>query len=159
MDSNGSGVLIALFVIAVLIAVYFYIHHGKDDGFKPEEKKVENFRQSPNFPNPTGTNATVNAVGEILNHPVNPDNEWMELVKKMELDPSVVENHAEFVRDATRFSSGANFTSVADDNTNFAFVNFQGLRRPSHVNVGASARQVPDIDETVLQRQKPFRFN
>ena len=87
-----------------------------------------------------------------------PAKTWTEDIKTVDLDPSVAENHSRFVDDAMRFSSGANFTSVADDNTNLAFVNFLGLRRPSHVNIGKDARQIPDVDETVLTRNKPFRF-
>jgi hypothetical protein len=93
------------------------------------------------------------------NKPLEKVNSWMDIIKDNELDPSVEKNHDAFVRDVMRFSSGANFTSVSDDNTNSAFVNWVGLRRPSHVNIGASARQIPDIDETILQRNKPFRFN
>jgi len=64
----------------------------------------------------------------------------------------------DFVKDVRRFSSGANFTSVTDDNTNLAFVNFRGLRRPEHVPIGPDARQQPDIDESVLSRNRPLRF-
>jgi hypothetical protein len=65
----------------------------------------------------------------------------------------------DFVKDVRRFSSGANFTAVTDDNTNTAFTNFVGLRRPEHVQIGSSARQVPDVDESVLQRNKNIRWN
>lgn len=82
---------------------------------------------------------------------------WTDVIKTS-LDPSTFTNHEEFVKDVRRFSSGANFTSVTDDNTNIDFVNFRGLRRPEHVPIGATARQVPDIDETVLMRNKPFRW-
>lgn len=82
---------------------------------------------------------------------------WTDVIQTS-LDPSTFSNHAEFVKDVRRFSSGANFTSVSDDNTNADFVNFRGLRRPEHVPIGPTARQVPDIDETVLMRNKPFRW-
>jgi hypothetical protein len=126
-DSNGTMVMIAVFVIVILIGVYYFVIKGKgaDDDFGGTY-------QEPNFPDPTPTKSTEKAVAEILNKPTNENGEWMELVKKMELDPSI---------------------------TSWAFNDWRGLRRPSHVNVGASARQVPDIDETVLQRNKPFRFN
>jgi hypothetical protein len=83
---------------------------------------------------------------------------WDEALKASELDPSTFANHMDFVKDVRRFSSGANFTSVTDDNTNIDFTNFRGLRRPEHVPIGASARQVPDIDESVLQRNRPLRW-
>ena len=84
---------------------------------------------------------------------------WDEVIQATELDPSTFDNHDEFVKDVRRFSSGANFTSVTDDNTNLAFTNFQGLRRPQHVDIGATARQIPDVDTDVLQRSKIFRWN
>ncbi len=84
---------------------------------------------------------------------------WDQVIQATELDPATFSNHQEFVKDVRRFSSGANFTSVTDDNTNAAYVNFVGLRRPEHVAIGADARQTPDVDETVLQRNKVFRWN
>ena len=83
---------------------------------------------------------------------------YNDLIAKTELDPSTFSSHQEFVKDVRRFSSGANFTSVTDDNTNLDFVNFQGLNRPQHVPIGAGARQIPDIDESVLKRNKYIRF-
>jgi hypothetical protein len=83
---------------------------------------------------------------------------WDEVLKTSELDPSTFANHQDFVKDVRRFSSGANFTSVTDDNTNEAFVNFRGLRRPQHVAIGASARQQPDVDQSVLKRNEPLRW-
>lgn len=84
---------------------------------------------------------------------------WGEIVKATELDPSVFVNHNEFVKDVRRFSSGANFTSVNDDNTNIDFVNFIGLRRPTHVPIGETARSQPDIDQSVLKRNQRFSWN
>lgn len=81
---------------------------------------------------------------------------WMESMSESELDPSVFSNHGHFVADVRRFDSGANFTSVADDNNSFAFVNFQGLRRPRHVDIYQDARSIPDIDQDVLQRNHSF---
>jgi hypothetical protein len=81
---------------------------------------------------------------------------WDEMIKVSDLDPSVHRNHENFVADVRRFSSGANFTSVQDDNTNSAFTNFVGLRRPQHVDILPDARQQPDIDQDVLQRNKPL---
>lgn len=83
---------------------------------------------------------------------------WDEVIQATELDPSTFVNHMDFVKDVRRFSSGANFTAVTDDNTNSAFVNFVGLRRPEHVPIGSSARTVPDVDEDVLKRTKNIRW-
>jgi hypothetical protein len=84
---------------------------------------------------------------------------WSESLKLSELDRSTMANHRNFVKDVRRFSSGANFTSVTDDNTSLSFNDFLGLRRPQHVPIGKDARTRPDIDESVLQRNKPFIFN
>lgn len=81
---------------------------------------------------------------------------WDEVLKTSELDPATHLRQMEFTKDVKRYSSGANFTNVSDDNNSFAFTNFVGLRRPQHVEIGMSARQVPDIDEDVLKRNKRF---
>lgn len=86
------------------------------------------------------------------------DSSWNDVLKTTELDPATFANHQDFVKDVRRFSSGANFTSVTDDNTNSAFTNFVGLRRPQQVDIGASARQQPDIDQSVLKRNQPLRW-
>lgn len=83
---------------------------------------------------------------------------WDEAIQATEVDPATFASQQKYVRDVRRFSSGANFTSVADDDNNLAFVNFVGLQRPQHVPIGASARQQPDIDQSVLQRNKQLRF-
>lgn len=86
---------------------------------------------------------------------------WDEAIKVSELDPSTFINQSEYVKDVRRFSSGANFTSVTDDNTSPTFTNFIGLRRNNAImnQVGQSSRQVPSEDETVLTREKVFRWN
>ena|SRR5271170_7097254 len=97
-------------------------------------------------------NSTLDALGYTADAP------WDQVLQATELDPSTFVNHMDFVKDVRRFSSGANFTSVTDDNTNQAFTNFVGLRRPEHVDIGPDARQQPDIDETVLQRNRGLRW-
>lgn len=81
---------------------------------------------------------------------------WDEVLQAAELDPATHLRQMEFTKDVKRYSSGANFTDVSGDNNSFAFTNFTGLRRPQHVEIGYSARQVPDIDEDVLKRNKRF---
>ncbi len=83
---------------------------------------------------------------------------WDEVMQASEIDPSSYVNHAAFVADTRNFSSGANFTEKDDSNNSFAFVNFIGLRRPQHVEIGASARQQQDLDVSVLKRNRPFLF-
>ena len=88
-----------------------------------------------------------------------PKMSWSEHIAYTDIDPSVHKSHAEFVNETSRWSSGAGFTSTTDDNTNLAFTNYVGLNKPSHVPIGASARQVPDIDESVLMRNDRLRWN
>ena len=80
------------------------------------------------------------------------------MIKVTDVDPSVHRNHQQFVADVRRFSSGANFTSVADDNTTWSATQFVGLRRPQHVDILPDARQQPSVDQDVLQRNKPLIF-
>lgn len=143
-------------VILVILLVWVYIHYmHTQPADQPDDSSSDTAQKSKTdtFVSRPQANA------EALDPESDTGESWVDLIKSSELDPSVEDNHARFVRDATRFSSGANFTSVADDNTNLAFTNFIGLRRPSHVSIMADARQIPDIDQNVLQRNKPFRFN
>lgn len=84
---------------------------------------------------------------------------WDDVIAATELDPSTYKSHQEFIKDVRIFSSGANFTSVTDDNTNLDFVNFVGLQRPMHVDIGKTARQQPDIDTSVLKRNRQINWN
>lgn len=84
---------------------------------------------------------------------------WDEVMQASELDPSTFANHSDFVKDVRNFSSGAAFTDKDESSESFAFTNFIGLRRPEHVEIGATARQQPDINTDVLKRNKPFIFN
>jgi hypothetical protein len=141
--------LVAVIVLVVILMLMGYIPNPLKEKPAPPAEEFQ--------PKPRQMKSNAAANEKALDE--DDDGSWMDIVKQTELDPSIEDNHARFVRDATRFSSGANFTAVADDNTNPAFTNFIGLRRPSHVAVGPDARQIPDIDENVLQRNKPFRFN
>ena len=117
----------------------------------PDDDDIEHLEEPVAKPEPNESD-TLTALGYTGSLP------WDEVLQASELDPATHINHKEFVKDVKRFSNGANFTSVTDDNTNMAFTNFRGLRRPEHVPIGPGARQVPDIDDTVLQRNKVFRW-
>ena len=84
------------------------------------------------------------------------DGEWQQWIMEDELDPSVQKNHSEFVKDVSRFYTGASFTSVDEDNRDVFSTNFIGLRRPKHVEEGANVRQTGDYDPEVLKRNKRF---
>lgn len=81
---------------------------------------------------------------------------WVDYVQDTELDPSIKSNHRLFVKDASRYYNGANFTSIDSDSQTVSSTNFIGLRRPKHSPIGISARQIPDIDESVLKRNRRF---
>jgi hypothetical protein len=174
MNAKSIGfATIALIIILLIVLIYdqqiFYMVHsvknaalsiftGKRLRKCPDLVDDDDVIERMNDPKITTVNtpaevsSTLDALGYTADVP------WDEVLQATELDPSTFVNHMDFVKDVRRFSSGANFTSVTDDNTNIDFTNFQGLRRPSHVPIGASARQQPDIDETVLQRNRELRF-
>lgn len=81
---------------------------------------------------------------------------WGQWIQEDELDPSVSKNHKEFTENIQRFYTGASFTTVDEDNRTVASTNFVGLRRPKNVSVGSAVRQMPDVDEDVLKRNKRF---
>lgn len=84
---------------------------------------------------------------------------WNEQIKNMDLDPSISKSHNKYVSNIRQYSSGANFTSIADDNTSPMYTNFVGFSRPRHVPIDPTARQVPDIDENVFKRNKHMYFH
>ena len=143
----GISIYIVLFVIFTS-GIYW------SDNKKQESKKKETMKLIPEAPIKENKKDLMMEYGYEGD-----DMPWTEVLKFSELDRATFQNHKNFVKDVRRFSSGSNFTSVADDNTNAAFTNFVGLRRPQHVPIGESARQIPDVDQTVLQRNKKFIFN
>lgn len=137
-------VVVVILLLLILVAFYF-----RDKFSTPSLPQViEHYNDPKNTE--TEPPAVVASTQQAMGYP--PDAPWDEKMKATELEPSLFVQQMDFVKDVRRFSSGANFTSVTDDNTNSDFVNFRGLRRPQHVPIGSSARQIPDIDETVLQR-------
>ncbi len=144
--------LIAIIVVLVLLVIF------KDHIIKYFSKPSEPSSTTPIPETPTEYMAAndepdmMTALGYVGSQP------WDETIKLTELDPSTFVHHNEFTKDTRRFSSGANFTSVADDNTSDFFTNFQGLRRPQHVPISPFARQQPDVDQTVLMRNKSLRW-
>jgi len=119
-------------------------------------RRSEHLSNEPvNAGEPTGDGSGPDAL-DALGYTTTDDLPWTEMIKTTDLDGSVHINHNQFVADVRRFSSGANFTSVSDDNTNAAFTNFVGLRRPQHVDILPDARQQPDVDQDVLARNRPL---
>jgi len=124
-----------------------------DFGYENLEDGSDNQNIADGMLPPGETSDTLTTLGHEGKQP------WDEIIAATELDPSTFANHHEFVKDVRRFSSGANFTSVNDADTNSAFTNFVGLRRPEAVPIGPTARQQPDVDESVLMRNSPLRWN
>jgi len=185
LGGKNAGTILAIVVVLVLILVFLpqIIHLAKAtrnsvvsavSGKKPADvshylipdedmRAANNKKERMNATNQMGMgiqNGAMTAESSELMQIMGygDDATWDEVLKTTELDPATFANHQDFVKDVRRFSSGANFTSVTDDNTNQAFTNFVGLRRPQQVDIGASARQQPDIDQSVLKRNKPLRW-
>lgn len=165
-------ILAVIVVILVLVFMYYTDLFGYGTFVKSFYNKEKEVQELPDDDNTTEKMVTDDPKANSINtyQPKESDTlkalgygvgqlPWDEVIQFTELDPGTMTAHKEFVKDVRRFSSGANFTSVTDDNTNLAFVNFQGLRRPEHVKIGSGSRQIPDVDETVLQRNKVFRWN
>ena len=80
------------------------------------------------------------------------DGSWNDHIRSIDIEPVVQLNHQDFVKNTRNFSNGASFTTVNGGDNNLAFTNFVGLRRIQHVPIGPDARQQPDVDQSVLQR-------
>lgn len=113
---------------------------SKKEGAKP---LFESFK-TPEGPHPREDE------GKYMNMDLG-EGQWIDYAKDIDVEPVVQMNHSDFVKNTRQFTSGANFTTIAGDHDNFTY-NFQGLKRPTYVPIGASARQQPDVDESVLQR-------
>ncbi len=83
---------------------------------------------------------------------------WKGFVADASLDPSVLSSHNKYVANVRQYSSGANFSAIADDNISPLQTNFLGFSRPQYVEVDPTARQVPDIDTTTLKRNRRVTF-
>ena len=88
----------------------------------------------------------------------NPEASWSDVAAGMSVEQSVVDSHRQYIANVDKYSSGANFTSVADDNTSGVFTNFLGFSRPYYVEVDPTARQVPSHDTSVFKRNKHMYF-
>lgn len=160
LSKENIRYIIALVVVVIILVIYF------NDDYRT---KIANYFN----PKPTSKDTEhlgeLKEVKEIRRIEATPEEKlqslgydegvsWMDAAAAEDLDESVFASQRDYIKDVTRFSSGANFTSVADDNTNAAFNNFVGLRRPQPVFIGSTARQQPDLDQTVLMRNPDFRF-
>lgn len=160
MDNKDLNYTIIILLIIVLVVLFnkqicSWLSNMKESMKKSVDTMPDSSEDMENQPEQNQTPSdTLQALGYEDSLP------WNEVIKTSEVDPSVHASHADFVKDVRILSSGANFTSVADDNTNLAFTDFRGLRRPqAHPGmIGKGARQVPDIEEDVLTRNKGLYF-
>ena len=162
-ENVDTKYFIALCIFFILMIIYFNDEYQDkiNNYFNPknreeEDKIAEHLSDLKDIKYIKKVEATPSEKLKTLGYTENAS--WEDRIKAEDLDESVFVGHRDYVKDVSRFSSGANFTSVADDNTSFAFSNFVGLRRPQNVFVGNTARQQPDIDQTVLMRNKDLRF-
>ena len=150
-----SFLAISIIVILLIVLIYYY---QKMDSM---ESGCECGKENCACKEPPTEKENAQKVIQRISIPTTRDPQesasWVDVITQTELDPSIQESQNEFVKDVKRFSSGAGFTSVNDDLT-YMSTNFQGLRRPEYVPIGPGARQVPDEDVYVLQRNKNFRW-
>lgn len=162
---------IAIVIIIIILAIFMFLKNKKNIKKKSGSKAVQMPKDEDEMENYVNNPKDDVSLNPASNKKQYADSlvalgytdgiSWDENIKITELDPATFINQQQFVKDVRRFSSGANFTSVTDDNTNLDFVNFVGLRRNEAIPgmIGATARQIPDIDENVLTRTKVFRWN
>ncbi len=131
---------IIIVAVVVLLSLFYYYYYIKQS-FEHSEKK------------------TVITVAPV-NAPKVPviEKDYNEIIAEVSLDPSIADSHNQYVANVRQFSSGANFSAISDDNTSPIFTNFIGFSRPQYVEVDETARQVPDIDTSVLKRNKRLAF-
>lgn len=84
---------------------------------------------------------------------------WKDIAAGSSLEQSVIDGHRQYISNVTQYSSGANFAAVADDNNSPIYTNYVGFSRPRYVEISAGARQIPDIDTSVLKRNKYMKFS
>lgn len=124
-------IIIAIVVIALIYLIYYR-----------EPKAVVPSPLPPSAP--TSTTVTPSDEESFI--------DWDESILNNSVDKGVVASHAKYVANVRDFSNGASFTQTSDDNTSSIFTNYIGFYRPTYVEVGTTARQVPDVDTTVLKR-------
>jgi hypothetical protein len=177
---NIGPVLFAIILIVIIILIFdrqiFYLvsavkstvisvitgespwktHNNMMDDDDDSDSNIERL----NDPKVTTMNPPQEVADTLMALGYTSDAPWDEVLQATELEPSTFVNHMDFVKDVRRFSSGANFTAVADDDNSPTFTNFRGLIRPQAPKnmIGESARQVPSEDETVLTRNRGMRW-
>lgn len=165
MEKENIQYIIALCVVVILMVIYFNDEYRTTvtNYFNPKQTTIndtvtekEHLSAKQELDNIKMVEASPDEKLDSLGYVDGAS--WTDVIAASDLDESVYVGQREYVKDVSRFSSGANFTSVADDNTNAAFVNFQGIRRPQNVPIGSTARQQPDVDQTVLMRNDDLRF-
>ena len=84
--------------------------------------------------------------------------DWNDISADMTLEKGIIDSHNQYIAETRQFSSGANFSSIADDNNSALSTNYLGLVRPHYIPVRKTATQVSDFDEKIFKRNKHMYF-
>lgn len=90
-----------------------------------------------------------------------PGMEFKDWVTSQSVDPQVLKNHAEFVKDRTG-NNTQNITGRTyspDSHMSFESMPWVGLRRPQAVPVCGNTAQVPDIDYSAFETKPKFTWS
>lgn len=156
------GALLVLVIILLLVWVFWPVEEDDVSGMMtadtsndvvyPDEDELGYSMYNENF-NPNVKGDSLQYLGYDENIP------YDEMLKHTELEPSIHASNAQYVKDVRKFSIGPSFSTVVDDNVSDYQVGFIGLRRPQAVRIGKTARQQPEAEEHILQKNKNvYRF-
>lgn len=144
------AIVVVVLILIIIVLAYLYPEwFGLEEG----QDETETYSMDPTmglkkFESMEEDKPNTNKDVEVM-----PENyDWEEQIKDMNLDPSVMESHNEYTEELTRFSSGAGFGSVADDNRTVTDINWVGFHRPQYIPVDPTARQVPSEDVNIYKR-------
>ena len=146
--------VVAVVLILVIIALAYL--YPEWFGLKDEDYSMDPTMGLKEFESMDNADNVDNVDIKPKSEPAPQDYDWEEAIKYMNLDPSIQESHAEYTDELTRFSSGAGFGSVADDNRTVTSTNFVGFHRPQYIPVDPTARQVPDEATEIYKRNKTW---
>jgi len=143
--------MICIFLTLIVLILIYYMNRQKQK--KNNNKKVV-IQPSPRL-NEEFTNANFD---RDLSDESEIQYDWNNVMVATNLDPLVKDSQEKYISEVRQYSSGSNFSAVADDNNSLTFTNWRGFSRPYYVAVEPGARQVPDYDIDVLKRNKHLKF-
>ena len=148
-----------ILLIVAIILVLWYIWHGTKEYFAlPAYMQTPPATMKMKEPKSEAFDPTFKETGQLMAARGEEDLDWEAVAAASTLEPSVYASHKEYVKDVRKFSSGAGFTSVDDDNLG-DYNNFVGIFRPVYVPEGSTARQVSSTDPGVNKRfSRKFKY-